>query len=316
MVASYNQLNPMLDADRLGLLKEKLGKWLSWQQPIIVQTIGPFDPDVWVRFGELHRSVADLCVSWLQSSSDERIATVLRNRNVRSPGFGQTDPRDPQAREWFSLCEGKLADLTRLLPPWYAGGFGHPDHVADFEYWSRMPQLSVGELTCLSVGIEPTEYPDTNLRDLCKSKDRAKFCKPQQFILLRYEQLKRKFDRHGHDRSVSPAEFLDWVKQFEFPVHPEFLDLLRRFHDQPDEGKASIKVLKTDRREIDSIAMLFTAMAIDQLGYAPGQARSPIPKEIGQLAAELGMTITDETIRKYLRIGEQFISSDWKPGKR
>lgn len=115
---------------------------------------------------------------------------------------------------------------------------------------------------------------------------------------------------------MSPTDFLDWVDQFDFAVHEEFLDLLRRFHGERDEANASIKVLKTDRREIDSISMLFTAMAIDQLGYVPGQARSPIPKEIGQLAAELGMTITDETIRKYLRIGEQFISPDWKPGRR
>lgn len=311
-----NQLDQMLDADRMGLLREKLGKWLSWQQPAIVQTIGPFDPDVWDRFAKLHRSVVDTCVDWLESSSDDRIAVVLRNRNVRSPGIGQPDQRDPEAREWFNLGEGKLADLNRTLPPWYAGGFGHPDHVADFEYWTRMSQVSVGELTCLSVGIEPKEFPDPKLKELSKSSDRPKFWKPQQFILLRYEQLKRKFDRHGHDRSVSPNDFLEWVDQFEFPVHPEFLDLLRRFHGQRDEANASSKVLKTDRREIDSIAMLFTAMAIDQLGYVPGAPRSPIPKEIRDLAAKLGMSLTEETIRKYLRIGATFISPDWKPEKR
>lgn len=311
-----SQPDQMLDADRMGLLEEKLGKWLSWRQPAVVQTIGPYDPEVWDRLGRLHMSVVDTCVDWLQSASDERIAIVLRNRGVRSPGFSQSDPGDPEAREWFSLGDGKLADLNRMSPPWYAGGFGHPDHIADFEYWAKMPQFSVGELTCLSVGIEPKDYPGTKLNDLCKSSDRPKFWKPQQFILLRYEQLKRTFDRHGQNRSVSPTDFLDWVDQFDFAVHQEFLDLLRRLHGELTDEKSSQNVPKTDRREIDSIAMLFTAMAIDHLGYVPGQARSPIPKEIGQLAADLGMTITDETIRKYLRIGEKFISPDWKPGKR
>jgi hypothetical protein len=311
-----NQLDQILDANRMGLLKEKLGNWLSWQQPAIVQTIGPFDPDVWHRLGEMRRSVMDLCVDWLRSSSDDRIAIVLRNRNVRPAGIGQTDQRDPEAQEWFNLGEGRLAELNRISPPWYAGGFGHPDHVADFEYWSKMAQFSVGELTCLSVGIEPKEYPGKRLKELSKSSDRPKFWKPQQFILLRYEQLNRTFDRHGHDRSVSPNNFLDWVDQFEFPVHPEFLGLLRRFHGQRDEAKALINVRKTDRREVDSIAILFTAMAIDLLGYVPGAARSPIPKEIGEIVASLGMTITEETIRKYLRIGEDFISPEWKPEKR
>ena len=203
VLGADRQTNQILDADRMGLLEAKLGKWLSWRQPTIVQTIGPFDPDVWDRFAKLHQSVVDTCVDWLHSSSDERIAVVLRNRNVRSPGFGQTDQREPEAREWFGLCEGKLADLNRAGPPWYAGGFGHPDHIADFEYWARMPQLSVSELTCLSVGIEPKEYPGAKLKELCHSSDRPKFWQPQQFILLRYEQLKRTFDRHGQDRSVS-----------------------------------------------------------------------------------------------------------------
>ena len=185
----------VLDADRMGLLNEKMGKCLTWQPPAIVQTVGPFDPDVWERMGELRRSVMDLCVDWLRSSSDERIAIVLRNRNVRPPGLGQTDQRDPEAREWFNLGEKEISDLKRTSPPWYAGGFGHPDHVADFEYWSKMPQLSVGELTCLSVGIEPKEYPGTKLRDLCKSSERPKFWKPQQFILAGRPPTSRKSTR-------------------------------------------------------------------------------------------------------------------------
>jgi hypothetical protein len=310
------QLDQMLDADRMGLLKEKLGKWLSWRQPLIVSTIGPFDPDVWNRFGEVHRSVVDTCVDWLRSSSDERIAIVLRNRSIRPPGIGQTDQRDPEALEWFRLVEGMLADLNRNLPPWHGGGFGHPDHVADFEYWSRMPTFSVSELTCLSIGIRPADFSKKDLQDLCGSRDRPKFGQALEFLLLRYEQLRRKFDPHSHDRSTSPSAFLEWADRVEFPVHTEFLGLLRRFHGEREEAKPSSTPLKEDRREVASIAKLFTAMAIEQFGYVPRQARSPTPKEICELAAGLGMSITEETIRKYLRIGEGFISEDWKPGRR
>lgn len=316
LLGTANQSDEVLDADRMGLLEEKLGKWLSWNRPEIVQTIGPFEPEVWDRFGEVHRSVVDRCVDWLRSSSDERIAIVLRNRSIRPPGIGQRDQRDQEAREWFSLCAEELADLNRTLPPWYAGGFGHPDHVADFEYWSRMPLHSVSELTCLSVGIEPAEYPNKKLMDLCQSNDRPKFWSPQQFLLLRYEQLKRKFDRYNHNGTVLPRDFIDWAEQFEFEVHPGFFAPLKRLHLREDSAASAISERKQDKREVDSVAQLLTALAIDQLGYVPGQARSPIPKEIGEMVASLGMTITEETIRKYLRIGAGFISPDWKPGRK
>lgn len=73
--------------------------------------------------------------------------------------------------------------------------------------------------------------------------------------------------------------------------------------------------MKPDRREIDSVAQLFTAMAIDYLGYRPSDARSSIPKEIAELAASMGMTISDDTVRKYLKLGAKFIDPAWEPIK-
>ena len=61
------------------------------------------------------------------------------------------------------------------------------------------------------------------------------------------------------------------------------------------------------------IAQLFTAMAIDQLGYNPRDSRGPIPKEIAEIIAEMGLAVSDDTVRKYLRIGSRQIPSEWKP---
>ena len=179
-----------------------------------------------------------------------------------------------------------------------------------------MPKFDLGELTCLSVGISPTEYSWEQLFKMTKSRERAQFWPAVEFLVKRFEQLQRKFGLHGPDSSVRPADFIEWATHFEFEVDPGFWEPLKRFHvPKKTPEVAAGRAVKPDKREVDSIAQLFTAMAIDQLGYVPGQARSPIPKEIGAIVAGLGMTISDETIRKYLRIGASFISPDWKPEK-
>lgn len=57
-------------------------------------------------------------------------------------------------------------------------------------------------------------------------------------------------------------------------------------------------------------------MTIEYLGYRPGQARSPIPKEIAELAASMGLSLSTDTILKYLRIGAKFLPKDWVPTGR
>ena len=69
---------------------------------------------------------------------------------------------------------------------------------------------------------------------------------------------------------------------------------------------------RPDKREVDKIAQILTAIAISELGYRPGAKRSPIPKEIADSAANMGLEISDDTIRKYLKIGASFLPDDWE----
>ena len=201
------------------------------------------------------------------------------------------------------------------MPSWHAGGFGHPDHAADFGYWTKMPQFDLGELTCLSVGICPTEFSTTKLYELSLSKERHKFSAEIKYLVLRFELFKRNFDPYERNAATSPDKFIEWVDQFQEDVHPDFLRPLRAFQLKQDMATDAPTIGKLDKREVDTIAQLFTALAIDYLGYKPRQPRSPIPKEIANLAASMGMTVTDETVRKYLRNGERFIAHDWVPPK-
>ncbi len=210
----------------------------------------------------------------------------------------------------------ELTTIKRQKPPWHAGGFGHPDHQADFGYWARMPHLSLSEATCLSIGFEPSNFPHRRLEDLTKVKV-DELWPTTAFLMLRYEQMQRQFGRGDRDRSIRTGEFLAWALRVEYDVHPVFLSLLNRFHGlSPDGLDKSSKRVRPDKREIETVAQLLVVMAIDGYGYDPHANRSSIPREITDAAAGMGIEFHPDTVRKYLGIGKTFLSPDWKKPER
>lgn len=305
-MADDRQLFFETDPQRQRLLQNKLGALLGWTKPTLTQTVGPFAPDVFDVFDVRRMKLINACVEKLESYASDQFNLIVE------PGGSS----GTQARDWQRFLSDEISNLSRQTPPWYAGGFGHPDHVADFVYWAKMSRFDVGELTCLTVGIEPKDFNWKQLLDLTTSNDRPRFREPLEYLVKRFEQLDRTFGLDRGGKTVLARRFIAWAERFEFEVHPGFLEPLRRFHSAGDLAEAAPAKPTQDKREVDSIAQLFTAMAIEQFGYDPRQARSPTTKEIEGLAASLGMSITDDTILKYLRIGAQFISPDWTPHKR
>jgi len=49
------------------------------------------------------------------------------------------------------------------MPNWMLGGFGHPEYVADFEYWGQMAKFELHEALLLSVGIEPRHVEERDI---------------------------------------------------------------------------------------------------------------------------------------------------------
>lgn len=299
-----------MDAKRQKLLEAVLGPHLGWTKPALVPSIGPHDPSVFDTYEGRRNTVVAELEERLRRCDEDEIAVLL--------GEKEDDPTDAR-REWrrFHASVVERAGLWKRPPPWYAAGLGHPEHVADFGHWSRMSRFTVDELLCLSVGVEPDRFPPTLLTSL-REDDPDKLWPVLRFLSRRREQFIRVFWFGDDERRVSPREFLNWVDRVDLEAHPEFLRLLRQFHGKGVGSSAATptEAPPPDRREIDSIAQLFTAMAIDQLGYDPKQAKSPIPKEIADLAASMGLSVTPETVRKFLRLGASFIPPDWKREQR
>ena len=186
-----------LDSDQLQLLEAKMGSLLTWKDVTFTPAVGPYDPDVLPQFAERRQIMLDQCVEKLRSYSSEEIAVILR------------DPQDRAtiANTWAGFNSRELDWMHRETPVWYAAGWGHPDHVADFDYWSRMSAFTVAELTCLTVGISPSEFSAKKLDNYCTTHNRDRFYPSLEFLIQRYEQFCRIF---GYDerRQISPSIFL------------------------------------------------------------------------------------------------------------
>jgi hypothetical protein len=303
--------SPLSDTDKdprhLRLLCHKLGILLTWSKPTLEASVGPFEPHVFDDFDASRQAIVDACQEKVRTYSGNDLSEITASIESMSA----------DVHGWSKFLKDEVNNLKGRVPPWHAGGWGHPDHRADFYYWTKMPKFDLAELTCLSIGISPAEYSGDRLYKLATSKDRPQYWPTVEFLLRRYEQLARRFNLQGRPSSIYPKDFIDWAVQFEFEVHPGFWEPLKKFHLRKHATEVpSAPEVKTDKREIHSIAQLFTAMAIEQFGYDPKQARSPITKEIGDLAAGMGLSISDDTVLKYLRIGASYIPADWISGKR
>ncbi len=254
---------------------------------------------------KLFRSVR----TWLEPYSDDWF-----EGKFYPSGRAKDEAVQRQQRIWMD--EAKR--LNENIFQWYLAGLGRPDCLADFSYWSKMARYEVVELTLLSMGFEPTLY----FRDRFEPQQmkRKNVAPTDKYALRRHEMFTRQFPpRLGN---VSPRDLAHWVREVDLDAHPAFLRMIDTIEMRlqgrvsPKPKQADLEAPDEDRkpeaREVVSLAKLITAMAIDGYGYAPASRRSPIPKEIQDIADRLGLSLSGDTIRKYLQIGAKYLPPDQK----
>ena len=301
-----------LDPVRQKHLEAKLGKLLTWSKPNIFESVGPYDPGPFEKYDATRREHISECVEELKRYTDEQVAIISDK--------SQSDPQGIRD-VWGSFGGDHLKRFRSYNLPWYAGGFGHPDYQADFKYWSKMSYFSIDEILCVSIGIEPKYFSASKLKELA-AENQSELWPALAFLVQQREQLRREFASGRYSPPVHPAEFIKWVDKVNFVVVPEFLTLLRTYHGggatAPRTGAqpSDTAPKKQDKREVESIAQLFTAMAMEYFGYNPNDVKSSVTKEITDLAASMGMSLSDDTVRRYLRMGGSYVPKDWIPNNR
>ncbi len=270
--------------------------------------------------GEKYRSTIELVAKTITNfrSGHEvelrRLSAVELQNRFEPNGL----PVSEVSKAWLRAEREKFQHAKSKLVEWHMAAFGADQFMGQTEYWSKAAFLQAEEALWLSVGLEPTEFFKAHLSP--KNKERMRQGSEIEFMAKREELFRRNFNLFRLSEPLKASDILERVNRIGLEVHPRFrtiLDTMIQLESPKlaDEDESRIKppMPKTDRREVDKIAQLFTAMAIDSLGFDPKALRSPVPKEIADLAADMGLNVSDDTVRKYLKLGARYIPDDWKP---
>lgn len=230
----------------------------------------------------------------------------------------QGEPISDEGKRWFASVRDRLRSKYDRMPLWYGAPFNLENELADFDYWSKAAFFDLDEALFLSVGLEPKPkflealQPDTSKR--------ANADPIVEFMQARKELFRREFNPYRGNSTHKASSYLDWIKSVELQVHPAFLRMLEKMvqrtvaaDPKPTAELTSGSLEVFDPREKLSLAKLILVIAIREYGYDPTSKKSPIPREIENIAAELGLTLSNETIRKYLQLGSSELPKGWKP---
>jgi len=296
----------------LTIIKCLMGELYDGTKPVVPITVGPHNPSGFDKFFDQRDTILDALERRLGAFNSDEI-------DLRFDMFGNklnSELIDDGQNFYF---ESEIRDLRKNLPNWYAAGFGHPNFVADFVYWGEMPHYSRSEAICLSLGVEPEHFSKHHLTVFRDTSKERKMSPQIEFLLRREEQIDRNFPSSKYNDRIKPEEILGWVEAKNVEVHEAFPDMLRvaatpNIYDRHFDGEGNElgSPKRLDHREKVSMAKIITAIAIREYGFEPTARKSPIPKEIQDIAASLGLEVTDDTVRRYLKLGAQYLPKDWK----
>lgn len=108
------------------LVRLKLGAFYDWSAPEPVHSVGPCGKDRFDRFELDVSSLREQITAALNARDDDEIRASL-DKDINN-----------STSEWFSqLFDKEISALKMKEPIWFALGFGHPDHEADFNTGRR-----------------------------------------------------------------------------------------------------------------------------------------------------------------------------------
>lgn len=254
--------------------------------------------------------------------------------------LGFTDrgkPKSPEQQNWCVEQRKEFDRRFRGISPWQLALLDSDRTMAKYDYWAKAAFFSLDEILWLSVGLEPLPEFNRALNPLSPSGHQPD--PVVRHVVAQRELLRRSFDPNGYERRLTAQSVLGWANRVQYELHPGFRRTLETIvqrapnpnvavsevvalpHSQPIavvEQQVTVAEVQPETKRVDprerlGMAKLLVAIAIEQFGCDPKSKRSPIPTELEDVAARLGLELSHDTILKYLRLGAQSLPKDWKP---
>lgn len=285
------------------LMGNKLGPLQFWERPAIADHVGPRDVSHFDRFDQRRKVIVDSCADRLRSFGDDQLL-ILSSGSLNDP--------DEIGNEWHGWQQEEIGKLQSSEPSWISVGFGHPDCLADFEYWGQMDTLSLHETLMLSVGMEPKHYEEDRLLKAGKRTRQDELHNTIQFLIRRREIFRRKFPSLHFGYPDVPLIFIrEWLDDIEMMIHPEFRAVLDRRTKPNVLSEIEFQQKPIGSQERETLLKMIAAMSCEQYGYDPKADRSEAASRIRDDIAQIGQTMDPKTIRKWLKEASEFVDKDY-----
>ena len=288
------------------MMKNKFGTLLDWQREVLVHDFGSNNLDQVDRF---EGSLAEI-IEFVQNAFEQ-----LSDKAIETAGAQLADPRIIKESDWGSLLTKRIAKAHRAVPSPIVYGFGHPKYIANFAHWARMPELSLHEVTSLSLGADPRHIGEEDWIELKNLKDdnNILWAAHRSFFEQR-DIFMRCFHFTGFGYAAEPIRRIKhWIDDLDICVHPEFYAgleaRLRPKISKTPERQVSAKPMTSQER--DTLLKLIAAMSCEQYGYDPRQERSTVPSKVREDLELVGISMDDKTIRKWLKEASQLIAAEY-----
>lgn len=267
------------------------------QRPEITETVGPFQPEIFDRyFKDLSQKRMELRRRFNELSS-EALLSLENYINLEHSLFEKNE-----VLESFS-------DLSWQKPQWYIGGLGHPNYVADFEYWVTVPKYTPDEALMLLCGLRPGSISADFYSKMFDERKQSRELAPIIYLSKQNNLLVRHFtENQDKTNYILREELKSWIDDFSIEVHPDFYNALTSAIESFDKKTKPVKELSSVER--DTLLKLIAAMSYEQYGYNPGEQRSKATSAIQSDLNSVGIEMDTSTILRWLREASKFIEEE------
>jgi hypothetical protein len=218
-----------------------------------------------------------------------------------------------------AISADRISRLHRFIPPPVAYGFGHPSYTARFNHWARMPRLSLHEVSLLSLGADPSRIKDDKFAELKKTLGKGKSLWAAHASFLEQREIfSRCFQHTGFGyASEGIARIKRWIDDLDIQVHPHFYEGLEariaQKHVEVVATNATTPEQSLNRvsdQETETLYKLIAAMAIKGYKFVPDAKRNQATADIQSDLDQLGISLDQKTILKWIRIACDVIPKD------
>jgi len=286
------------------------GNLLTWERPALAHTFGDNDLGRVDAFEKKLVETRTEVLAFLEQMPDEDLLLIQEEL---------LDDFRISERNRAAISTKKIEWLRRAFPPPIAYGFGHSSFAANFEYWARMPTLSLHEVSLLSLGADPNCMKDDKFVDLKKTLDRGNaLWSAHRLFLEQREIFRRCYHYTGFGYAAEPiGSIKHWIDDLEIQVHPQFYEGLEArtkpkiLEEQEDNAREPRQSSKGTRdQEVETLLKMIAVMAVKGYAFDPDSMRNQATADIQSDLDLLGIPLDQKTILKWMREACKAIPQD------